>query len=177
MSSPSVTTVLLPPAKGSSMGGDSADPSHGKCPWRQAATTKLGKIRRPQMGRIQRPLTRQCRKMGWPSLGAFQLPPSGGRPAGVRLRRQCARSGRSAAARLPLAMLGWALACLAFLVLGILTPVDMRYYLGAVPAVAMSAGLGASAGWAAGGYVRLGSVALLAWSVLEGLSGWWAPIG
>lgn len=89
----------------------------------------------------------------------------------------CARSGRSAAGRLPLAMLGWALACLAFLVLGIVTPVDMRYYLGAVPAVAISAGLGASAGWAAGGYVRLGSVALLAWSVLEGVSGWWAPIG
>jgi hypothetical protein len=57
MSSPRVTTVLLPPAKGRSIGGDGVDPPHGKCPWGQAGTTKLGKIRRPQMGRIQRPLT------------------------------------------------------------------------------------------------------------------------
>src|SRR3954463_690620 len=45
------------PAKGSSIGGDGASPPHRKCPGRQAATTKLGKIRRPQLGRIQRPLT------------------------------------------------------------------------------------------------------------------------
>src|SRR3954465_3810768 len=57
MSSPRVTTALLPPAKGSSIGGDGASPPHRKCPGRQAATTKLGKIRRPQLGRIQRPLT------------------------------------------------------------------------------------------------------------------------
>src|SRR5207237_10323926 len=57
MSSPSVTTVLLPPAKGSSIGGDGVGPPRGKCPRRPAATTKLGKIRGPQMGRIHRPLT------------------------------------------------------------------------------------------------------------------------
>jgi hypothetical protein len=57
MSSPRLTTVLLPPAKGRSIGGDGVDPPHGKCPWGQAGTTKLGKIRRPQMGMIQRPLT------------------------------------------------------------------------------------------------------------------------
>ena len=50
--------MLLPPAKERSIGGDGVVPPHGKCPWRQAGTTKLGKIRRPQMGRIQRPLTR-----------------------------------------------------------------------------------------------------------------------
>src|SRR5258708_3473870 len=63
MSSPRVTTVLLPPAKGRSIGGDGVDPPHGKCPWGEAGTTKLGKIRRPQSGRIQRPLTRfvRCR--------------------------------------------------------------------------------------------------------------------
>src|SRR5438046_5770295 len=57
MSCASVTTVLLPPAKGSSIGGDGVGPPRGKCPRRPAATTKLGKIRGPQMGRIHRPLT------------------------------------------------------------------------------------------------------------------------
>jgi hypothetical protein len=58
MSSPRLTTVLLPPAKGSSIGGDGVGPPRRKCPRGSAATTKLGKIQRPQMGRIQRPLTR-----------------------------------------------------------------------------------------------------------------------
>ena len=47
--------------------------------------------------------------------------------------------------RLSLAIGGWTLACGAFLALGILTPVDMRYYLAAIPVVALVAGLGASA--------------------------------
>jgi len=84
---------------------------------------------------------------------------------------------RPAADRLPLAVAGWSLACGAFLVLGVLTPVDMRYYLAAVPAVAVAAAVGASAGWAARGYLRLTSVALLAWAVLQEVSGWWAAIG
>ena len=79
--------------------------------------------------------------------------------------------------RLPLAIAGWALTCFAFMVLGIVTPVDMRYYLAAIPAVAVAAGVGASAGWSAGGYVRLGSVAVLGWAVLGGVMGWWAAIG
>jgi hypothetical protein len=72
---------------------------------------------------------------------------------------------------------GWSIACLAFLVLGIVTPVEMRAYLAAVPAVAILAGLGASAAWSAGGYMRAGSVVLLAWAVFDGVSGWWAAIG
>jgi endonuclease/exonuclease/phosphatase family metal-dependent hydrolase len=47
----------------------------------------------------------------------------------------------------------------------------------AIPAVAVAAGVGASAGWSAGGYVRLGSVAVLGWAVLGGVMGWWAAIG
>jgi hypothetical protein len=58
MSSPRVTTLLLPPAKGRSIGGDSRRlTSRG----RSAATAKLGKIRGPLLGRIQRPL----RKWKW----------------------------------------------------------------------------------------------------------------
>ena len=64
MSSPRLTTVLLPPAKGSSIGGDGVGPPRRKCPRGSAATTKLGKIQRPQMGRIQRPLTRAFRPAG-----------------------------------------------------------------------------------------------------------------
>ena len=79
--------------------------------------------------------------------------------------------------RLSLAIGGWALACGAFLVLGILTPVDMRYYLAAIPVVALVAGLGASAAWSAGGSARAVSAALLAWALLEGIFGWWATIG
>ncbi|MEO7271175.1 MAG: hypothetical protein ABIX28_03070 [Vicinamibacterales bacterium] len=79
--------------------------------------------------------------------------------------------------RLSLAVGGWGLACLAFLVVGIVTPVDMRYYLAAIPAAAIVAGLGASEGWSAGGYLRAASGALLAWAMLEGVSGWWAAIG
>ena len=84
---------------------------------------------------------------------------------------------RPSRSRLALAVGGWGLACFAFLVLGIVTPVDMRYYLAAIPAAAIVAGLGASAGWSAGGYVRAASLVLLAWAMLEGVSGWWAAIG
>jgi hypothetical protein len=79
--------------------------------------------------------------------------------------------------RLSLTVGGWALACLAFMALGIVTPVDMRYYLAAIPAVAICAGIGASAGWSAGGYARIASVVLLFWAVVQGVSGWWAAIG
>ena len=36
--------------------------------------------------------------------------------------------------RLTLALTGWILSCAVFLVIGVLTPVDMRHYLAAVPA-------------------------------------------
>jgi hypothetical protein len=54
---------------------------------------------------------------------------------------------RSARDRLTLATTGWALSCLAFLVIGILTPVDMRHYLASIPAVALAGASGASALW------------------------------
>jgi hypothetical protein len=78
---------------------------------------------------------------------------------------------------LTLAVSGWGLACAAFFVLGIVTPVDMRYYLASIPAIALAAGYGASAGWYAGGAARAASVALLAWALVEGVRGWWSTIG
>jgi IS5 family transposase len=57
MSSPRLTTVLLPPAKGTSIGDNRVASPPGREAGRAGATTKLGKIRSPQMGSIQRPLT------------------------------------------------------------------------------------------------------------------------
>jgi hypothetical protein len=52
---------------------------------------------------------------------------------------------RSARDRLTLATTGWALSCLVFLVIGILTPVDMRHYLASIPVIAIAGASGASA--------------------------------
>ena len=54
---------------------------------------------------------------------------------------------RGARDRLTLTTAGWALSCLVFLVIGILTPVDMRYYLASIPAIAVAGAAGASALW------------------------------
>jgi hypothetical protein len=79
--------------------------------------------------------------------------------------------------RLTLSIGGWALACVVFLAIGIVTPVDMRYYLASIPVVAIAAGIGASAAWSAGWPARVTSAALLAWALIAGIRGWWAPIG
>jgi hypothetical protein len=79
--------------------------------------------------------------------------------------------------RLTLSILGWTLACAVFLVIGIATPVQMRYYLASIPVFAVVAGLGASAGWSVGGSQRAVAAALLAWGLVEGVRGWWLAIG
>jgi hypothetical protein len=79
--------------------------------------------------------------------------------------------------RLTLTIAGLTLACLAFLVLGIVTPVDMRHYLAVIPAVALAAGLGASHLWSSTPSRRLASVALLAWAALIGIRTWWGTLG
>jgi hypothetical protein len=58
MSSPRLTTALSPPAKGTSIGDNRAARPPGNEAGRADATTKLGNFRSPQMGSIQRPLTR-----------------------------------------------------------------------------------------------------------------------
>jgi hypothetical protein len=69
------------------------------------------------------------------------------------------------------------MSCLVFFVIGILTPVDMRYYLAAIPAIAFAAAMGASIAWAAGGAQRLVAAALLAWAVVVGVRSWWSALG
>lgn len=84
---------------------------------------------------------------------------------------------RNAGDRLTRAIGGWLAACGLFLVVGILTPVDMRYYLAAVPALAIVAAAGAAAAWNKGTAWRLASLALLAWAVVIGVHNWWATLG
>ena len=84
--------------------------------------------------------------------------------------------------RLTLALAGWMASCLAFLVLGVLTPVDMRYYLAALPALAITAGYGASWAWSDGwpkhrGLWRLGAAVFLAGTISTGFHHWWSVLG
>ena len=78
--------------------------------------------------------------------------------------------------RLSLTVAGWLLACAGFLLLGVLTPVDMRYYLAAIPAVAVLAARGAARAWERGPYWRVAAVAALAWIVVSGIQTWWEAI-
>jgi hypothetical protein len=89
------------------------------------------------------------------------------------------RHGRE---RLTLAFEGWVLSCLVFLVIGILTPVDMRYYLASVPAVAIAAGLGAAWAWRrdSGSHQVLWRVTagvFLAAAIATGVHSWWSALG
>jgi hypothetical protein len=84
--------------------------------------------------------------------------------------------------RLSLTLGGWILACLAFLALGVLTPVDMRYYLAALPAVAIAAGAGAAWAWNEGwpmyrGVWRVTAAIFLAATISTGFHAWWNALG
>jgi hypothetical protein len=77
---------------------------------------------------------------------------------------------RSARDRATLAVAGWGAACLLFFAIGILTPVDMRYYLAVIPVFAVTGGAGASWLWTGGAVPRVVSVGLLAWAAASGVS-------
>ena len=84
--------------------------------------------------------------------------------------------------RLALTLVGWTLACAAFLVLGILTPVDMRYYLAAVPVLAITAGYGAAWAWSEGWPMhralwRVTAAVFLAGAVSAAFHNWWQALG
>ena len=79
--------------------------------------------------------------------------------------------------RLTLTIAGWLLGCGAFLIVGILTPVDMRYYLAAVPAVALLETAGAAAAWRSGSRWRAAALCLLAGAVITGVRAWWSVLG
>jgi hypothetical protein len=72
--------------------------------------------------------------------------------------------------------------CAAFFVLGVVTPIDMRYYLAALPALAISAGYGAAWAWNDGRSVhrrlwRLTAAVFLAGTISIGFHHWWSVLG
>ena len=79
---------------------------------------------------------------------------------------------RGARDRLTLTVAGWMIACGLFLVIGVVTPLDMRYYLAVIPALALLAAAGASSWWSAGGRLRIGVAVLLVWTLLVGVTIW-----
>jgi hypothetical protein len=89
------------------------------------------------------------------------------------------RRGRD---RLTLALAGWILSCVAFLIIGVLTPVDMRHYLAAVPALAIAAGYGAAWAWNEGWppyrtACRVAAAVFLAASISTAFHNWWNALG
>ena len=79
-------------------------------------------------------------------------------------------------ARLAITVAGWTVTCLVFLVIGVLTPVDMRHYLAVIPALAIAAGVAAAGGFAAGGRQRVLAVVLLGWAIAIFVQTWWNTI-
>jgi hypothetical protein len=87
-----------------------------------------------------------------------------------------------AADRLTLALSGWILSCGLFLVIGVLTPVDMRHYLAAIPVIAIAAGSGAAWAWHDGWprhriLWRLAAAVFLASTIATAFHNWWNAIG
>lgn len=77
---------------------------------------------------------------------------------------------------LTLTVVSWAIACGAFLIIGIVTPVDMRHYLAAIPLVASLSAIGASTLWESGAVGRSVSAALLLWTSWTAVTEWLAPL-
>jgi hypothetical protein len=84
--------------------------------------------------------------------------------------------------RLALTLAGWLLSCLAFLAIGVVTPVDMRYYLAAMPALAIAAAAGAAWAWSEGWPLqrtlwRLTGAVFLAGTISMAFHNWWNALG
>ncbi|MFI5177658.1 MAG: hypothetical protein ACHQO8_03805 [Vicinamibacterales bacterium] len=67
-------------------------------------------------------------------------------------------------------------ACLMFLVVGIVTPVDLRHLLAALPLVAMLAAIACADGWRTGGFARIAAIAGFAWMLWVAAVSWMAAI-
>ena len=84
--------------------------------------------------------------------------------------------------RLTLALGGWTLSCVLFLTIGILTPMDMRYYLAAVPVLAIAAGYGAAWAWSDGwpahrSLWRVTAAVFLLGTISTAFHHWWNTLG
>jgi hypothetical protein len=68
------------------------------------------------------------------------------------------------------------LTCALYLIVGVLTPLDMRHYLAVIPALALLAAAGASWWWQSGGAARIIAALVLAWIVWTGVETWWRTL-
>ncbi len=78
--------------------------------------------------------------------------------------------------RLTLTTWAWLITSGLFLLLGVLTPVDMRYYLATFPAIALLGGLGASRMWRTGTMAQAAAIVLLGAALVIGVHDWIAPL-
>jgi hypothetical protein len=88
--------------------------------------------------------------------------------------RAVADRGRSPIGRLVAA---WLAACLMFLLVGIVTPVDLRHLLAALPIVGVLGAVACADGWRSGGIARIAVVAGIAWMVWVAAVSWMGAIG
>ncbi len=89
---------------------------------------------------------------------------------------------RVAPDRLAITLAGWTASCLLFLLIGILTPVDMRYYLASVPALAIAAGYGAAWAWKEARPIhrpwwRVAATVFIAGTIWTAFRQWWRVLG
>jgi hypothetical protein len=78
---------------------------------------------------------------------------------------------------LTLTVWAWLGVSFAFLLLGVVTPIDFRHYLAAFPAVAILAGYGAAHWWVKGPFLQSAALVLIASSVLIGVRHWFRTLG
>lgn len=79
--------------------------------------------------------------------------------------------------RLTLTIVAWVGACTLFLLVGVVTPLDMRHYLAVIPAIALLAACGAAWLWREPGLPRLAAAGLLGWMLWIGVDTWWTTLG
>lgn len=97
--------------------------------------------------------------LGWPAIIAAMV-------GGWRLRDDVTD------ARLIRLLAGWTGACIAFLVLGVVTPVEMRTYFALFPALAITAAFGCVWAWRRSTVLRVGVVLLVGWAAWVGVAQW-----
>lgn len=73
-----------------------------------------------------------------------------------------------------LMLVAWIGVCGLFLVVGVLTPFDVRYYLWGAPAIAALAGHAVFSAWNRGTWGRASAVSAMVWAVIVGV-GYWMP--
>jgi hypothetical protein len=79
--------------------------------------------------------------------------------------------------RLSRAMLGWIATCAVFLVLGLLTPIDLRYYLAVYPALAMLGAQAVEWGWRRGPLTGAAAVLVIGWAGVSAAKYWVSWLG